>query len=219
MTSSEYLEQIKPISNLDSFILSFLKTYFKFHPEFPYTDDGETKISIISSFDLEAGNSDVTPKIVLQSGPFNLMNPGFMNNERGGGLLKDLTQSSSIINRVGCVYFLKIITRTMGQARSLTEELMVVFSTYVERLKRMYNINLEKVFDAEPETPEFDGNIIKSASTRLKLVCSYIYTTNVKVTPIYPKLKDVDFYKELDTALAKNNEIELNKLKFNMPAE
>lgn len=213
-TNDFYLQQIKPITTLDLFMLSFLKTYFKNHPEFPYTEDSDTKISIISSFDSNV-STDMTPRLVLQSSSFSMMNPGLLNQESGNKLLKDLTQNSSIINKVGVVYWLKVITRTIGQARSLAEELLVLYSSYTERIKRLYDIKLEKVWDVESETPEIDGNVIIGASNRIKIIASYIYTSNVKVLPIYPILKSVEFERELELELEKNNRLELNKLKFN----
>ena len=208
------LKDVRPITNLDLFMLSFLRTYFKNHPQYPYTEDGTTKISIISSFD-STTSTDMTPRIILQSSSFSLMNPGLLNNETGNRLLRDITQNSSIINKVGVVYWLRIIARTIGQARALAEELLVLYSAYTERIKRLYDIKIEKVFDVEVEQPEIDGNVIKSASNRLKIIASYIYTANVKVLPIYPILKEVDFYRELELELEKNNRLELNKLNFN----
>jgi len=213
-TNDFYLQQIKPITTLDLFMLSFLKTYFKNHPEFPYTEDSNTKIAIISSFDSNV-STDMTPRIVLQSSSFSMMNPNLINQESGNKLLKDLTQNSSVINKVGIVYWIRIITRTIGQARSLAEELLVLYSSYTERIKRLYDIKLEKIWDVEVEQPEIDGNVIVGASNRIKIIASYIYTSNVKVLPIYPILNNVEFERELELELEKNNRLEINKLKFN----
>ena len=93
------LKDVRPITNLDLFMLSFLRTYFKNHPQYPYTEDGTTKISIISSFD-STTSTDMTPRIILQSSSFSLMNPGLLNNETGNRLLRDIAPNSSSANKV-----------------------------------------------------------------------------------------------------------------------
>lgn len=203
----------KPFSKLDEFLFIFLKSYFENHPEFPWSEK-DPKIIIKAPFTLDSEDNEVYPKIIIESGPFSMTNYGFLTEFQGDGMnktLADFTQERSKKYNIGCVYFLNIMTRNPRQARSIAQELAVMFSMYIDRINEHFNIIIQKNFDLSPEVSEFEGRNFSVSKVRMNLVTSYTYTLSTKFLPIYPKLADIDLLTEVGKKL---NDLDISKLKF-----
>lgn len=207
----KFTADFKPFTKLDEFFIIYLKSYFENHPEFPYTDDINSKISIQPAYSFESSEEALLPKLILQPGPYSLTNFNLLSDDIGGKTLAEFTQKRNYAYRAGAVYFLNILSKTQLQTRRLAEEIVVMIATYTDRIKEKFNITIEKVFDLQPEEPKIEGSLnIDFFTIRLKLVCSYIYYINTLYKPIYPKLADIDLVHEIDKKL------ETARLKFSV---
>jgi hypothetical protein len=201
---------VKPFSKLDEFLLIYLKSYYKNHPEFPWSET-DTKISISSPFSLISEDMTFLPKILVFNGVYSMTNYGFITNDQSNRPLAEYTQTRDQLYRIGTVYFLYVFAKTPKQAKSIAEELTVMFAMYTDRIKEKFGITIQKTFDLSPETPQVEGIDFKNSSERLTLICSYNYNLSTNVLPIYPKLADIDLIEDVDKEF-KN--VDNSKIKF-----
>lgn len=210
-----HARDLTPFDHLDEFLTLFLQNYFKYHPDFTWSEKN-TKIIISTPFSTESQDDDLKPRILVERISFSLTNPNLINNKAINGLdLKNYFQDNQKLYKAAAVYNIKIMGKTITEANRLAQELMVIFLMYTERIKEMLSIEIQQHIDSTPGNIDISGTNIDSSTNILTLLCSYLYKAKAKIVPIYPNLKGIDLVSETTTILKTQNKLELDKLRFN----
>lgn len=211
------VENFAPLTHMDGVLLSFLRAYFQYHPEYSWDeDDAKTKIKISDAF-VEVGNeSDFTPRIIIRRGNFSLTNPLVVGNySQSGKSLMSWTQERERNYVAGAVYQISIITKLPLESLNLAEEISSTILMYTERLAEYYNVHIEQHIEVSPENIKTSGTDIEEAISNLTVLASYKYMVSTNIVPRYEKLKGIDIVSETDRFVEKNNKLQYQKLKFN----
>ena len=208
-----HTKELTPFDHLDEFLTLFLQNYFKYHPEFPWSET-DTKILISKPYSTESQDNDLKPRILVERVTFSLTNPSLVSNKAiSGKELKEFFVNNQKLYKAASVYNIKIMGKTIADANKIAQELMVVFLMHSERIKELLQIEIQQHIDASPPIIDVSGTNIDSSITSLTLLCSYLYIAKAKIFPLYPKLEGVDLANEVKNIL-NNKKLEINKIRY-----
>jgi len=205
-----------PMIHMDNVLLSFLKSYFKFHPKYGWDEnDSETKLKIIDQYSEEGNENTGDSRIIIRRGNFSMTSATLgANRPEQNTLLKDWSQKRQKMYVAGAIYSLGISSRIPEDTLDLAEEVITTLLMYKERITEQYGIDIKEHIEASTIELSATGRQKDFSVVNLTLATEYRYHMSIDILPRYEVLKTIDVFQEVNKTLEIENKLKFESLKF-----
>lgn len=211
------VKKFAPFTHLDNVLISFLREYFRYHPNYSWSEKAEErKIDILEAFSVEDNQSDTFPRLILRRGNFVLdKSPAYTTYAQTRGTLMEFTQEKDKNFAAGSVYTLTIVAKEILTARFLAEEILTTIAMYSDKINETFQVHLQPHYEVTSEQLNATGLKKDYSSIMLTFAADYAYKIETSIYPRYDTLKGIDVMAATDKIVEKNNKLKIEELKFN----